>query len=49
MVPLYSQLIKILAPYLKEETVYPPGGLGPGTTSADMAVKGLKMLAKHFI
>ena len=49
MVPLYSQLIHILAPYLKEETVYPPGGLGPGTTDADKAVKGLKLLAKHSI
>ena len=49
MVPLYSQLINILAPFLKEETVYPPAGLGPGTTPADKAVQGLKMLAKHFI
>ena len=47
MVPLYSQLIEILSPYPKEETVYPPEGLGPGTTSADKAVKGLKLLAKH--
>ena len=29
--------------------MYPPGGLGPGTTSADKAVKGLKLLAKHFV
>jgi hypothetical protein len=49
MVPLYSQLIKVLGPYLKEETVYPPGGLGPGNTAADKAVHGLKLLAKHYI
>ena len=49
MVPLYSQLIKILAPFLKEDAVYPPGCLGPGTTQADKAVQGLKLLAKHFI
>ena len=49
MVPLYSQLIKVLGPYLKEETVYPPEGLGPGTTPADKAVRGLKLLAKYYI
>ena len=46
MAPLYSQLIKILRPYLKEETVYPPEGLGPGITAADKAIRGLKLLAK---
>ena len=49
MVPLYSQLIKVLGPYLKEETVYPPGGLGPGNTAADKAARGLKLLAQHYI
>ena len=46
MFPLYSQLINILAPYLKEETVYPPAGLGPGTTPADKAVKGIEVVSK---
>ncbi len=40
MVPLYSQLIKILAPYLKEETVYPPAGLGAGKTPLIKQRKG---------
>ena len=49
MVPLYSQLIKVLGPYLKEETVYPPEGFGPGITAADKAIRGLKLLAKYYI
>jgi len=49
MVPLYSQLIKILSPFLKEETVYPAEGLGPGSSAPDKAIRGLKLLAKYFI
>ena len=49
MVPLYSQLIEVLGPFLKEDAVYPPEGLGPGKTAADKAVRGLKLLAKYYI
>ena len=31
-----------------EETVYPPTGLGPGTTQADKAVQGLKVVSEAF-
>ena len=49
MVPLYSQIIKVLGPFLKEDAVYPPEGLGPGSSAADKAVRGLKLLAKYYI
>ncbi len=34
---------------MKEETVYPAQGLGPGSSAADKAVRGLKLLAKYYI
>ena len=45
----YVHAVKVLSPYMREGAVFPPEGLGPGTTDADKAVRAIKHMARRMI
>ena len=42
-------MAKILGAYQKPGAVFPPEGLGPGTSEGDKAARAIKAMAKHHI
>ena len=49
MVPEYAQAVKTLGEFLKPGAVFPTSGLGIGDSQGDLAVKAIKLMAKHHI
>ena len=45
----YAQAAKVLGDFQKVGAVFPPDGLGLGTTEGDKAVRAIKLMAKHNI
>jgi len=49
LVKEYAHVAKIPGAYQKPGAVFPPGGLGPGDTEGDKAVRAIKLMAKYHI
>ena len=45
----YAQAMKVLGEFMKLGAVFPPEGLGVGTTPGDKAVKAITLMAYHMI
>ena len=45
----YAHVAKLLGEFQKPGAVFPPAGLGPGTTPGDKAVQAIKLMAKRHI